>query len=164
MYAPMEAAARAVIDVFDGNGAPSGPNYLLFSGADRLTDSLQDRSGVGCSPTPHAPVLRAPQRALDRKLWGIMVVVRKLLGTSTDMYVSMEALAHAVSAFAHISYRPLATPGRPPGREPADSTGLTTLRRPAPRGARPRRPSGVAAMACLWGYVPSKNIPAGGDL
>ena len=24
-----------VIDVFDGNGAPSGPNYLLFSGADR---------------------------------------------------------------------------------------------------------------------------------
>ena len=36
-----------VIDVFDGNGAPSGPNYLLFSGADRLSDSLSDRSGVG---------------------------------------------------------------------------------------------------------------------
>ena len=33
--------------VFDGNGAPSGPNYLLFVGADRLTDSLWDRSGVG---------------------------------------------------------------------------------------------------------------------
>ena len=36
-----------VIDVFDGNGAPSGPNYLLFSGAARLLDSLRDRSGVG---------------------------------------------------------------------------------------------------------------------
>ena len=36
-----------VIDVFDGNEAPSGPNYLLFSDADRLPDSLWDRSGVG---------------------------------------------------------------------------------------------------------------------
>ena len=62
-----------VIDVFDGNGAPSGPNYLLFSDADRLSDVLWDRSGVGLSPRPHAPVLGALQRALDRKLWGIMV-------------------------------------------------------------------------------------------
>ena len=61
-----------VIDVFDGNGAPSGPNYLLFVAADRLADSLQDRSGVGWSPTPHAPVLGAPQRALDPKPWQIM--------------------------------------------------------------------------------------------
>ena len=36
-----------VIDVFAGNGAPSGPNYLLFSDADRASDSLRDRSGVG---------------------------------------------------------------------------------------------------------------------
>ena len=36
-----------VIDVFDGNGARSGPNYLLFSDAGRLLDSLLDRSGVG---------------------------------------------------------------------------------------------------------------------
>ena len=36
-----------VIDVFNGNGAPSGPNYLLFSDVDRLSDSLSDRSGVG---------------------------------------------------------------------------------------------------------------------
>ena len=36
-----------VIDVFDGNGVPSGPNYLLFSDVDRLADSLRDRSGVG---------------------------------------------------------------------------------------------------------------------
>ena len=36
-----------VIDVFDGNGAPSGPNYLLFSHVDRLADSLRDKSGVG---------------------------------------------------------------------------------------------------------------------
>ena len=51
-----------VIDVFDGNGAPSGPNYLLFSDADRRPDSLWDRSGVGWSPRPHAPVLGVPQR------------------------------------------------------------------------------------------------------
>ena len=57
-----------VIDVFYGNGAPSGPNYLLFSDVDRLADALRDRSGVGWPPKPHAPVLGALQRALDRKL------------------------------------------------------------------------------------------------
>ena len=36
-----------VIDVFDGNGAPSGPNYLLFSGTDRLLDVSRGRSGSG---------------------------------------------------------------------------------------------------------------------
>ena len=36
-----------VIAVFDGNGAPSGPNYLLFSDVDRLADPLWDMSGVG---------------------------------------------------------------------------------------------------------------------
>jgi len=36
-----------VIDVFDGNGAPSGPTCTLFSDADRPSDSLWDRSGVG---------------------------------------------------------------------------------------------------------------------
>ena len=36
-----------VIDVFDGNGAPSGPNYLLFSDVDRLVDAPWDRSGDG---------------------------------------------------------------------------------------------------------------------
>ena len=61
-----------VIDVFDGNGAPSGPNYLLFSDVDRLSDSLGGRSGVGWSPTPHTPVLGALQRALNRKPWQIM--------------------------------------------------------------------------------------------
>ena len=35
-----------VSDVFDGNGAPSGPNYLLFVDVDRLADSLRDRYGV----------------------------------------------------------------------------------------------------------------------
>ena len=49
-----------VIDVFDGNGAPSGPNYLLFVDVDRLADSLRDRSGVGWSPTPQARELGAP--------------------------------------------------------------------------------------------------------
>ena len=36
-----------VIGVFAGNGAPSGPNYLLFVDADRLADSLRVRSGSG---------------------------------------------------------------------------------------------------------------------
>ena len=36
-----------VIDVLDWNGAPSGPNYLLFSDVDRLADALWDRSEVG---------------------------------------------------------------------------------------------------------------------
>ena len=54
-----------------GDGAPSGPNYLLFSDSDRLPDSLWDRSKVGWSPTPHTPVLGAPQMALDPKLWGL---------------------------------------------------------------------------------------------
>ena len=35
-----------VIDVFYGDEAPSGPNYTLFSGVDRLADALWDRSGV----------------------------------------------------------------------------------------------------------------------
>ena len=61
-----------VIDVFDGNGAPSGPNYLLFSDVDRLADSLWDRSDVGWSAMPHAPVLGALKRALDRNLWQTM--------------------------------------------------------------------------------------------
>ena len=91
-----------VIDVFDGNGAPSGPNCLLFVDADRLADSLWDRSRVESSPRPHAPVLGALQRALDPKLWGIMVVVRALLGTCTDMYLLMESPAPAASAFAHV--------------------------------------------------------------
>ena len=60
-----------VIDVFDGNGAPSGPNYLLFVDVDRLADALWDRSGVEWSPTPHAALLGALQRALDRKLGGV---------------------------------------------------------------------------------------------
>ena len=36
-----------VIDVFDGNGAPSGPNYLLFSDADRLLEASRGRSSSG---------------------------------------------------------------------------------------------------------------------
>ena len=34
-----------VIDVFDGNGAPSGPNYLLFAGADRPLEVSRGRLG-----------------------------------------------------------------------------------------------------------------------
>ena len=52
--------APRVIAVFDGNGAPLGPNYLLFSDADRLAVALWDRSKVGWSPTPHTPSMRQP--------------------------------------------------------------------------------------------------------
>ena len=62
-----------VIDVFDGNGAPSGPTYLLFVDADRLVDSLWDRSGIGWSLRPHAAALGALQRALDPKLWAYLM-------------------------------------------------------------------------------------------
>ena len=36
-----------VIDVFDGNGAQSGPNCTLFSGANRLLEVSRGRSGSG---------------------------------------------------------------------------------------------------------------------
>ena len=36
-----------VIDVFDGDGAPSGPKNLLFPGADRLLEVSRGRSGSG---------------------------------------------------------------------------------------------------------------------
>ena len=36
-----------VIDVFEGNGAPSGPNYLLFLDADRPSDSYGGSSDSG---------------------------------------------------------------------------------------------------------------------
>ena len=81
-----------VIGVFYGNGAPSGPNYLLFLDADRPSDLLWDRSGVGRPRRPHAPALGALLRALDPKL----VLVRVLLGTCTDMYLLTEAPAHAL--------------------------------------------------------------------
>ena len=35
------------IDVFYGNGAPSGPNCAVFSGADRLLEVSRGRSGGG---------------------------------------------------------------------------------------------------------------------
>ena len=57
-----------VIDVFTWDGARSGPNYLLFSDVDRRPDSLGGRARVMWSAGPHAPVLGAPQRTLDRKL------------------------------------------------------------------------------------------------
>ena len=84
-----------VIGVFDGNGAPSGPICLLFSDVDRLADSLWDRSEVGWSPRPHAAALGALQRALDRKLWGIMVETSGQLSTCPHRYPPMEAPAHA---------------------------------------------------------------------
>ena len=39
--------APRVIDVFDGNGAPSGPNCTLFAGVDRLLEASRGRSSDG---------------------------------------------------------------------------------------------------------------------
>ena len=36
-----------VVDVLTGDGAPSGPNNLLFSDADRLLEASRGRSGSG---------------------------------------------------------------------------------------------------------------------
>ena len=36
-----------VIDVFDANEAPSGPNKTIFVGADRLLEASRGRSGGG---------------------------------------------------------------------------------------------------------------------
>ena len=36
-----------VIDVFDGNGAPSGPNKTIFVRADRLLEVSRGSSGGG---------------------------------------------------------------------------------------------------------------------
>ena len=36
-----------VIDVFDGDGAPSGPNCTLFMRVDRLLEVSRGRSGSG---------------------------------------------------------------------------------------------------------------------
>ena len=83
-----------VFDVFDGNGAPSGPNYFLFLDAERPSDSLRDRSGVGWSPGQHAPVFGASQRALDPKLGALGLLADVWLRDLLDMYTSMEAPAH----------------------------------------------------------------------
>ena len=85
-----------VIDVFDGNEAPSGPNYLLFWDVDRLADALRDRSKVGWSPRPHASILGAPQGTLDPKPGGLGLWPASWLRTCTDMYPPMEAPAHAL--------------------------------------------------------------------
>ena len=77
-----------VINVFDGNEAPSGPNYLLFVGTDRLADVLWDGSEVKWSPGPHVPALGALQRALDPKLWGIMANsyrAQRTMGDESDV-------------------------------------------------------------------------------
>ena len=82
-----------VIDVFDGNGAPSGPNCTLFSGADRLLEVSRGRSGSGWSPVPHTPALGPTEGSGShcqvihaRVVWMVERIGRNML----------EAAAHAV--------------------------------------------------------------------
>ena len=49
-----------VIDVFDGNGAPSGPNKTIFVGADRPLEASRGRLGIGLAPAPHTSALGLP--------------------------------------------------------------------------------------------------------
>ena len=49
-----------IINVFIGDGAPSGPNYTLFPGADRLLEASRGRSGSGYAPAPHTPSMPQP--------------------------------------------------------------------------------------------------------
>ena len=119
-----------VIDVFDGNGAPSGPNCTLFSDVDRLLDSLRDRSGVGWSPRPHAPILGAPQRALDRKLWGLVQEGRALPSTLLDMLKRRRTRRRRL----HVSS---IDPRRPPGG--LRTTILTGFQRRGRRGGTVNR-------------------------
>ena len=53
-----------VIDVFDGNGAPSGPNYLLFSDVDRS----RTLSGIGLGSGSRLHRTRT-RLVLPRELW-----------------------------------------------------------------------------------------------
>ena len=84
-----------VIDVFYEDGAPSGPNYLLFSDVDRLSDSLWDRSEVGWSPDRMRRFLVLPESSGSKTL-GIMVETCGQLSTCPHRYPPMEALTHAV--------------------------------------------------------------------
>ena len=85
-----------VIDVFDGNGAPSGPNYLLFSDVDRLADALWDRSKVGWSPTPHTPSMQQPSAPgeLWKQPWPI--TAKNVWVAKRNRPKMLEAAAHAV--------------------------------------------------------------------
>ena len=56
-----------VIGVFAGNGAPSGPNCTLFSGADRPVEVSRGRPGCGQSPAPLTPSTR--QSSALREAW-----------------------------------------------------------------------------------------------
>ena len=84
-----------VITFFTGTGRHRVQIIYFFSDADRLAVALWDRSKVGWSPTPHAPVLGALRRALDPKLEGLVLWPDVWLRELPDMYLSMEAPAHA---------------------------------------------------------------------
>ena len=60
-----------VIDVFYGNGAPSGPNYLIFSGTDRLLEAYRGRSGLwvrACTAYAIDAAAQCSRRALEANL------------------------------------------------------------------------------------------------
>ena len=82
-----------VIGVFDGNGAPSGPNYLLFSDADRLLEVSRGRSGSGYAPVPHTPSMQQPS-ALGSHCQAIHGPVGRLVERHRPKMI--EAAAYAV--------------------------------------------------------------------
>ena len=84
-----------VIDVFYGNGAPSGPNKILFPWVDRRSDVSRGRSGGGSGLCRVHPRLELSS-GLDQKHWGLGLELRAVLRTCTDMYRLMEEVAQAV--------------------------------------------------------------------
>ena len=82
-----------VIDVFDGNRAPSGPICLLFPDVDRLSDVLCGRSEVGWAPAPHAPILGASESSGShcQAIHGLVGRTDERIGRNM-----LEAAVHAV--------------------------------------------------------------------
>ena len=123
-----------VIDVFDGNGAPSGPNYLLFSDADRLLVASRGRSGSGVSAYTAGA---AASSIINR----ILSTVRGALA------VLGQGLLPGLSESTRLLHRWRMRHRRLP----------TT--RPTPRGLQePIYPRKKCAIWTRWRPVPGKNV------
>ena len=84
-----------VIDVFDGNGAPSGPNYLFFVDADRSRTPSGIGLGAGSRLDRMRPTWSSPESSGSKTL-GIMVETSGQLSTCPHRYPPMEAPVHAL--------------------------------------------------------------------
>ena len=79
-----------VIDVFDGNGAPLGPNYLLFSDVDRLADSSWIGPGSGNRLRRMRPCLELPRELWIENFGGSWPIEIQRKGP-WEMYITLES-------------------------------------------------------------------------